>query len=95
MKTDIKLLVTGLLAAVGTFLCCGVPILALILGISGGFASSFSWIEPFRPYLIGFTLLVFGHLWYKKLKSAKQAACCETKERFQNKVSKLSYYSVT
>lgn len=95
MKTDIKLIATGLLAAVATFLCCGVPILALILGISGGFASSFGWIEPFRPYLIGFTVLVFSYLWYKKLKPSKQTACCETQEKQKFIQSKIFLSLIT
>ena len=36
-------------------------------------------MEPFRPYLIGVTIVVFGFAWYQKLKPQKQADCdCET-----------------
>ena len=61
-----KLIGTGLLTAITASLCCITPVLALIAGTSG-IASIFSWIEPFRPYIIGLTILVLGFAWYQKL----------------------------
>ena len=52
MKTDNKLIGAGLLTAIAASLCCITPVLALIAGTSG-LASTFSWLEPFRPYFIG------------------------------------------
>lgn len=66
-KTSGKLLGAGALSAVVASLCCITPILAFISGASG-IASTFSWMEPFRPYLIGFTVLVLGFAWYQKIK---------------------------
>ncbi len=81
MKTENKLIGTGLLTAIMASLCCITPILALIAGTSG-IASTFSWIEPFRPYLIGLTILVLGFTWYQKLKPQKEIDCeCETDEK--------------
>lgn len=69
--------VAGLLTAVAASLCCITPVLALLGGASG-LASSFSWIEPFRLYLIGLTVFVFAFAWYQKLKPQKQVDCdCE------------------
>ncbi|MGQ0827936.1 MAG: mercuric transport protein MerTP [Bacteroidota bacterium] len=70
-----KLIGAGLLSAFAASLCCITPILALIAGTSGA-ASNFSWIEPARPYLIGFTILVLGFAWYQKLKPAIKADNC-------------------
>ncbi|MFN3839775.1 MAG: mercuric transport protein MerTP [Cyclobacteriaceae bacterium] len=73
----------GLLAAVAASLCCITPVLALISGV-GGIASTFSWIEPARPYLISATVLVLGFAWYQKLKprTPEEIACaCETDEK--------------
>ncbi|MBS1681568.1 MAG: Mercuric transport protein, MerT / Periplasmic mercury(+2) binding protein, MerP [Cytophagales bacterium] len=73
----------GVVAAVAASLCCITPVLALLGGI-GGIASTFSWIEPYRPYLIGATTLVFGFAWYQKLKPRKkdEIDCeCETDEK--------------
>lgn len=76
-----KLVITSLLTAITASLCCITPVLALIAGTSG-VASTFSWIEPFRPYLIGLTILVLVFAWYQKLKPEKEIDCeCETDEK--------------
>ena len=76
-----KLEFTSILTAITASLCCITPVLALIAGTSG-IASTFSWIEPFRPYLIGLTVLVLGFAWYQKLKTQKEIDCeCETDEK--------------
>ncbi|MFT5886436.1 MAG: mercuric ion transport protein [Arcticibacterium sp.] len=77
MKSENKLIGAGLLTAITASLCCITPVLALIAGTSG-IASTFSWIEPFRRYLIGLTLLVIGFAWYQKLQPRKEIDCeCE------------------
>ena len=81
MKSENKLIGAGLLTAIMASLCCITPVLALIAGTSG-IASTFSWIEPFRPYLIVLTVLVLGFAWYEKLKPRKEIDCeCETDEK--------------
>lgn len=75
-----KLAGAGILGAVVASLCCITPVLALISGASG-IASSFSWLEPARPYFLGITVLVLGFAWYQKLKPRTteeiQCACEE------------------
>ena len=81
MKRENKLIGAGLLAAITASLCCITPVLALIAGTSG-IASTFSWLEPFRPYLIGLTILVLGFAWYQKLKPQKEIDCeCDTDDK--------------
>lgn len=81
MKSENKLIGAGLLTAVTASLCCFTPVLALIAGTSG-IASTFTWIEPFRPYLIGLTILFLGFAWYQKLKHKKEIDCeCDTDEK--------------
>ena len=81
MKSENNLIGAGLLAAITASLCCITPVLALIAGTSG-IASTFSWIEPFRPYLIGLTILVLGFAWYQKLKVKKEIDCeCDMDEK--------------
>ena len=73
----------GLLAAFAASLCCITPILAVLGGI-GGVASTFSWLEPFRPYLIALTVGVLGFAWYQKLKPrpvAPMDCACEEDEK--------------
>ncbi len=81
MKSGRKLIWTSVVTAIGASLCCITPVLALISGASG-IASTFSWLEPLRPYLIGATILVLGFAWYQKLKTKKEIECdCETNEK--------------
>lgn len=70
----------GILASISASLCCITPVLGILGGISG-VASTFSWLEPYRPYLISLTTLLLGFVWYKKLKphTGKVIDCeCET-----------------
>ncbi len=95
MKKNNKIVGAGLLTAIASSLCCITPVLALISGTSG-IASTFSWLEPFRPYLIGFTFLVLGFAWYQKLKPKKEIDCdCETDEKSSFIQSKLFLGIVT
>jgi len=70
-----KKIMTGILAAFGASLCCITPVLAVLAG-SAGMASTFSWMEPFRPYLIGLTILVLAFAWWDKLRPAKEVLDC-------------------
>lgn len=81
MKSENKLIGAGLLTAITASMCCITPVLALFAGTSG-IASTFSWLEPFRPYLIGLTILVLGFAWYQKLKPRKEIDCeCDTDQK--------------
>jgi mercuric ion transport protein len=71
MKHNKKLIGTSLLTATTASLCCISPILAMLAGTSG-IASTFSWIDPFRPYLIGLTVLVLVFAWYQRLRPKTQ-----------------------
>lgn len=69
----------GMLAAIIASLCCITPVFSLLAGV-GGIAATFSWMEPFRPYLIALTVSILGFAWYQKLKpaTAQEIACdCE------------------
>ena len=73
----------GLLVAFTASLCCITPVFATLAGI-GGVAATFSWMEPFRPYLIGLTVLVLAFAWYQKLKpkTKEEIECaCEDDEK--------------
>lgn len=84
MSSDKKLLGISLITAIAASLCCITPVLALIAGTTG-IASTFSWLEPFRPYLIALTILVLAIAWFQKLKPKKQeidCACEDEKPKF-------------
>lgn len=80
----------GVVAAIAASLCCIAPVLALVAGTSG-MATTFSWMEPFRPYLIALTVLVLGLAWYQKFGFVKAAesdcGCAEDEKQsfFQTK----------
>ncbi len=75
------LLGIGVITAIASSLCCITPVLALVAGSSGA-ASSFSWIEPARPYLIGLTIIVLAFAWWQKLKPKKTDDCdCSEEEK--------------
>ena len=83
MKTDKKLIGAGLLTAFAASLCCITPVLALVAGTSG-LASSFSWLEPARPYFIGLTILVLGFAWYQMLKPKRKSIVNVRQTKNQN-----------
>jgi mercuric ion transport protein len=84
-----KLMSAGVFTAILASLCCITPVLALIAG-SGSIASSFSWLAPARPYMIGLTIAVLGFAWYQKLKTKPTDDCgCAADENpkfFQSKI---------
>jgi copper chaperone CopZ len=76
-----KLISTGIVSAIAASLCCITPVLALIAG-SGSAASSFSWLAPARPYMIGVTGAALGYAWYQKLWPRRTDECaCSDSER--------------
>ena len=74
MKDSLKAVVPGaggVLAAVGSALCCGGPVIAVTLGVSSAGLSAF---EPFRPYFLGATaMLLLGG--FVMLDREEKAAC--------------------
>lgn len=83
-KSGSKTWIAGLFTAIAASLCCITPVLALFSGATG-IASTFSWMEPYRPYLIGLTIAVLAFAWYQKLKPKKadiDCACEDDKPSF-------------
>jgi mercuric ion transport protein len=71
----------SILSSVGASICCIAPMLAMFSGVSG-IASTVSWIEPARPYLIGFSVVSLGFAWYQKLRLQKKNNCgCESPKK--------------
>ena len=76
VKTSKNSAYTGFFAAIAASSCCIPPVIALIAGV-GGSASALSWMEPFRPYLIGLAVTAIGYAWYNyyKLKNTEDCDC--------------------
>lgn len=73
-RANKALLGTSILLAITSSLCCIMPILTIIGGISG-FASSLSWVDPLRPYLIMSTIIVLMIAFYQAYKPKKVDDC--------------------
>ena len=96
MKQQFSLPNLGILTALASSLCCIMPVIAIVAGTSG-LASTFSWLEPARPYFIGSTVLVLGFAWYQKLKPQPIDDCgchVEQKAAFMQSKSFLSIITV-
>lgn len=65
---------TGVIAAIAASSCCIPAVIAAIAG-AGGASSSLSWMEPYRPYLIGLAVLAIGYAWYSHLKPKEDDDC--------------------
>jgi mercuric ion transport protein len=79
-----KILGAGVLLAITSSLCCIVPLLTIVGGVSGA-ASGLAWIGPMRPYIIGATVLILGYSFYQAYKPQLVAEdCCapQKKKRF-------------
>jgi copper chaperone CopZ len=88
---------SGIITALLASLCCITPVLAVLGGL-GGIATTFSFLEPLRPYLIGLTIIVLGYAFYKAYKPKKNndIDCnCETNEKTKFINSKKFLWIVT
>jgi len=81
---DEKLMGVGIVTAFAAALCCITPVFAMLAGI-GGIAATFSWIEPYRPYLMGATIFVLVFAWYQKLRPQTDCGCDEKPSFWQGK----------
>ena len=73
---------SGIITALLASLCCITPVLAVLGGL-GGIATTFSFLEPLRPYLIGLTIIVLSYVFYNVHKPKKQTdieCACENDE---------------
>jgi len=95
-KSNKELIGAGILAAFAASLCCIVPVIAVVASVSG-IAASASWLEPARPYLIWFTVVVLGFAWYQHIKNKRTAVECDCEgedlpTEASAKVSKPSFF---
>lgn len=72
-------LYASVVAALGASLCCVGPLVLLALGIGGSWVGSLARMEPYRPYLMGATLLLLGwafHLLYRAAPQCRPGTPC-------------------
>lgn len=83
----------GIITALLASICCITPVLAVLGGL-GGIATTFSFLEPLRPYLIGLTVIVLGYAFYNAYKPKKNTdidCACETDDLPAGKAGKHKF----
>ncbi len=70
-RSIIRVIVAALAASV----CCVGPLLLLGLGIGGAWVGNLTALEPYRPYLMGLTLIALGYAFYKIYGKPKAEDC--------------------
>ncbi|MFT5659515.1 MAG: rhodanese-related sulfurtransferase [Sulfurimonas sp.] len=89
-----KKIMATVITTIAASLCCITPVLAVLVG-AGSLASSFSWLEPYRNYLIAITILVLLYAWYDKLKPVKEGIDCACDEKSGFFASKLFLFMIS
>ncbi len=72
-------LIGAISTAIGASLCCAGPLVLILLGVSGSWISGLAIFEPFKPYFILVTILLFtwvGWGFYKPQQSCQAADVC-------------------
>jgi mercuric ion transport protein len=69
-------MIGSIFAGIAASTCCLGPLVLLTLGISGSWIGNLSAMEPFRPYLIGLTLILLG-LAFRKLYRLPQSCAMD------------------
>ena len=56
-KSSLPAVIVALLAAIGASVCCVVPLVLVLLGVSGAWIAHLTALDPWRPWFIAATLL--------------------------------------
>jgi mercuric ion transport protein len=74
-------MIAGVLAALGSSICCVGPLVLLGLGVGGTWISSLTAFEPYRPVFILLTILflglVFYRLYFRRVVCAQETICAD------------------
>ncbi|GAC1306950.1 MAG: mercuric ion transporter MerT [Steroidobacteraceae bacterium] len=81
MQTATKQLWASALAATVGSLCCVAPLVLITLGVSGAWIGQLTALEPYRPILIGVTMvflgLAFRQLYWVPARCAPNEVCAK------------------
>lgn len=59
-KSSLPAMIVALLTAIGASVCCVVPLVLVLLGVSGAWIAHLTALDPWRPWFIAATLLCLG-----------------------------------
>ena len=65
----------GLLAAIVASACCLGPLLLVMIGVSGAWISNLTMLEPYRPAVLGVTLVFMGLAWRRIYRAPAAVEC--------------------
>jgi len=98
VKRTNKGLIGAMVAAVAASICCVGPLLLLGFGIGGAWVGNLTAFEPFRPWLMGITLVLLGYAFYN-IYSKPKAEDCEPGSYCANpksdRINKISLWTVS
>jgi len=63
-KSSVPAIVAASLAAIGASVCCVVPLVLVLLGISGAWIANLTALDAWRPWFSGATLLALAVAFY-------------------------------
>ncbi len=95
---DRRSIAAVVLAALAASVCCVGPLVLLALGVGGAWVGNLTTLEPFRPYLMGFTLLVLGYAFYSIYRKPKAKECAPGSycaHPKSDRINKISLWVVT
>jgi copper chaperone CopZ len=65
-------------AAVAASACCTIPLVLVAAGLSGAWISTFTALEPFRPFFITVAIGLLGFAGYREYRASRRPDCdCE------------------
>lgn len=59
-KSSLPAVIVALLAAIGASVCCVVPLILVLMGISGAWIAHLTALDPWRPWFVTATLFCLG-----------------------------------
>ena len=67
-------ILAGAAAAIGASACCAGPLLLVVLGVGGAWASRLVALEAFQPHFLAAALAFFGFAFYRLYRKAESCA---------------------
>lgn len=82
----------GIIAAFASTLCCIVPLILFMLGLSGAWVSNLTAMEPYKPYFLSISIIMvsigFWKVYYKpKVSKCGESSFCDISE--SNLINKI------
>ncbi len=91
-------IIGAVVGAIAASICCIGPLVLFALGIGGAWVSTLTVLEPYRPFLIGITLIFLGYAFYRVYRTPAVEECedgsvCATSN--SARINKISLWIVT